>query len=237
MDSLEKFHWWFVYRQNILKFILKKYLFNMGKDAKIVDIGCGTGGNIQLLNEKYDNITGIDNNEFAIKYCKDKNLNNILQGELPNQIDIADNSVDLVLLFDVLEHVEDDNLSLSVLKNKLKSGGFLLLTVPAFSFLWSQHDEDFHHKRRYNIKQIKKMLGTLDFKIIKSSYIYFCLFPFVLFMRLLKKIFKNYSLKDDFKLNNMFLNSLIIKFLSLEKVLFNYIDFPWGSSILVLAKK
>lgn len=237
MDELEKFHWWFLYRQNILKFILKKYLIHLSKDAKIVDIGCGTGGNIQLLNKNYNNIYGIDNNESAIKYCREKNLKNITKGDLPNLEGLEDNSADLILLFDVLEHVDKDDLALSVIKNKLKTGGFILLTVPAFSFLWSQHDEDFHHKRRYNIKQLKKMLKSLDFKIIKSSYLYFLLFPLILFMRFIKKIFKSYSSADDFKLNNKFLNNFILKFLAIEQFFLNYIDYPFGSSIVVLAKK
>lgn len=237
MECLEKFHWWFIYRQNILEFILKKYLSNLSKDAKIIDIGCGTGGNIQLLNKYYDNVTGFDNNEIAIKYCQDKGLKNLVRGELPDLNMIEDNSIDLILLFDVLEHVENDNFSLSVLKNKLKTGGYILLTVPAFSFLWSQHDEDFHHKRRYNLKQIKKMLESLSFKTIKSSYLYFLLFPLVLFMRLLKQIFKKYAKTDDFKLNNVFINSFLIKLLSVETFLLNYINFPFGSSILILAEK
>ena len=237
MEALEKVHWWFIYRQNILKFILKKYLFKLSKDSTIIDIGCGTGGNLQLLSENYTNVVGIDNNEFAIKYCKDKNLQNIIQGELPNLNEIEDNSADLILLFDVLEHVDEDALALFTIKNKLKKEGFILLTVPAFSFLWSQHDEDFHHKRRYGLKQIKKMLEDLGFHVIKSSYLYFLLFPLILVMRLFKQISKGYSQKDDFELNNIFLNSLIIKILSLEKNLLNYFDYPFGSSILILAKK
>lgn len=237
MENLEKFHWWFVYRQNILKFILKKYLSDLDKDAKIVDIGCGTGGNIQLLKEKYENITGLDNNDFALEYCKEKGLTNILKGELPDSIGVEDNSIDLILLFDVLEHIEEDEKSLSLLKSKLKNGGYILLTVPAFPILWSEHDKGFHHKRRYKMKQLKKMLESLDFKIIKASYIYFLLFPVVLVMRLLKQIFKRYSKMDDFKLNNMFLNNFIVKFLFIEEFLLNYFNYPFGSSILILAKK
>lgn len=237
MEKLEKFHWWFIYRQNILKFVLKKYLSDLDKNAKIVDIGCGTGANIEILNKNYENVTGIDNNDFALEYCKAKNLKNIIKGELPDSIEIDDNSVDLILLFDVLEHIEDDEKSLSVLKNKLKDGGYILLTVPAFSFLWSKHDEGFHHKRRYSLKEIKKMLEMLDFKIIKSSYLYFLLFPIILMIRLLKKNFMSYSQADDFKLNNVFFNNFIVKFLFIEQCLLNYFDYPFGSSILILAKK
>lgn len=237
MEKLEKFHWWFIYRQNILKFILKKYLSNLDKNVKILDIGCGTGGNIQLLKEIYENIIGIDNNDFALEYCKEKGLENILKGNLPDSINVEDNSIDLILLFDVLEHIEEDEKSLSVLKNKLKNGGHILLTVPAFPFLWSEHDEGFHHKRRYKMKQLKKMLALLDFKIIKASYLYFLLFPLVFIMRLLKQIFKRYSKMDDFKLNNMFLNNFIVKFLFIEQLLLNYLDYPFGSSILILARK
>lgn len=237
MEELEKFHWWFAYRQNILKLMLKKYLFNLKKDAKIVDIGCGTGGNIQLLSEHFENITGIDNNDIAIEYCKNKNLKNILKAQLPDLNIIEDNSVDLILLFDVLEHLEDDKFALSVLKNKLKDGGCVLLTVPAFSFLWSKHDEIFHHKRRYNLKQIKKIFKELDLKIVKASYLYFLLFPVVLIMRLLKQLFKSLATKDDFKINNKLLNSFIINFLSIEEFLLNYFNYPFGSSILILAEK
>ncbi|MDD1444182.1 methyltransferase domain-containing protein, partial [Dolichospermum sp. ST_sed3] len=193
--------------------------------------------NIQLLSKDYNKVVGIDNYELAIEYCKNKNLKTALLGELPNLNMLDDSSVDLILLFDVLEHVEDDKLALSVLKNKLNNQGHLLITVPAFSFLWSRHDEDFHHKRRYDLKQLKKMLTMLDFKIIKSSYLYFLLFPPVLFMRLLKKVFKTYSTKDDFKLNNKFLNFLLIKLLSIEEFFLNYLSFPFGSSILILVKK
>lgn len=237
MENLEKFHWWFIYRQNVLKFILKKYFSNLDKNAKILDIGCGTGGNIQLLKENYENIIGIDNNDFALQYCKEKGLDNVIKGNLPDSIDVEDNSIDLILLFDVLEHIEEDEKSLSVLKNKLKNGGHILLTVPAFPFLWSKHDEGFHHKRRYKLKQLKKMFESLDFKIIKASYLYFLLFPVVLIMRILKQIFKRYSKMDDFKLNNMFLNNFIVKFLFIEEFLLKYLDYPFGSSILVLARK
>lgn len=237
MESLEKFHWWFLYRQNILKSILKKYFSDLDKNAKIVDIGCGTGGNIQLLKENYENVIGIDNNNCALEYCKEKGLKTVIKGDLPNSIEIEDNSVDLILLFDVLEHIEEDEKSLSVLKSKLKNEGHILLTVPAFPLLWSEHDEGFHHKRRYKMKQLKKMLKSLNFKIVKSSYLYFLLFPVILIMRLLKQIFKRYSKMDDFKLNNMFLNNFIVKFLFIEQFLLNYLNYPFGSSILILARK
>lgn len=236
MAELEEFHWWFVYRQSVLDLILKKYLFKFDKGVKIVDIGCGTGGNIRFLSKNYNNIMGIDNNEFAINYCREKNLN-VIKGELPDLNFIEDNSVDFILIFDVLEHIQDDKFSLSVLKSKLKEGGYILLTVPAFKFLWSNHDEAFHHKRRYNIKQIKQILKGLNFKIIKASYIYFLLFPLIFFVRLFKKVFKNHSNIDDFQINNKFLNHCIIKLLSIERFLLNYIDYPFGSSILVLAEK
>lgn len=237
MEELEKFHWWFIYRQKILKFFLKNYLLDLNKAANIIDIGCGTGGNIQILSEYFDNITGIDNNDLAINYCREKGFENIIKGELPELTMIEDDSADLILLFDVLEHVDDDEFSLSVMSNKLKDNGYLLMTVPAFNFLWSQHDTDFHHKRRYNLKILKKLIQKLGFKIIKASYIYFLLFPLILFMRILKQFFKNLAKKDDFQLNNKFLNLFIIKFLSIEKLLLKWINFPFGSSIIILAKK
>lgn len=237
MENLEKFHWWFIYRQNILKFVLKNYLSNLDRDSTILDIGCGTGGNLQLLSQFYNNVIGVEPNDLAIEYCKSKNLSNIVKSGLPNLNLVEDFSADVILLFDVLEHVDEDSLALSIIKNKLKDGGYLILTVPAFSFLWSKHDESFHHKRRYTHRQIQKMLTTLDFKIIKLSYLYFLLFPLVVCMRILKNFFKPLAEADDFQLNNKFLNTLITTLLLPERILLKYIDFPFGSSILAVAKK
>lgn len=237
MESLEKFHWWFVYRQNIIRLLLGKYLKSLSKDAQIVDIGCGTGGNLSLLSEYFSNLKGVDNNAFAIEYCRGKNLENIFQDELPNLKFIEDGSADLLLLFDVLEHIDDDKAALAELRRKLKPGGYLLATVPAFSFLWSKHDESFHHKRRYEASGLKKLFLSEHFEIIKSSYLYFLLFLPVCAMRSLKKVLKSYSEADDFKVNNRFLNFLMIKFLALEEFLLRFLNLPFGSSILILARK
>lgn len=237
MENLEKFHWWFIYRQNILKFVLKNYLSNLDKDSTILDIGCGTGGNLQLLSQFYNNVIGVEPNDLAIEYCKSKNLSNIIKSGLPNLNLVEDFSADVILLFDVLEHVDEDVQALSIVKNKLKDGGYIILTVPAFNFLWSTHDESFHHKRRYTHRQIQKMITTLDLKILKLSYLYFLLFPLVVCMRILKNFFKPLAEADDFQLNNKFLNTLITTLLLPERILLKYIDFPFGSSILAVAKK
>lgn len=236
MEELEKFHWWFVYRQQLLKFIQKKYLSSLDRTAKILDIGCGTGGNLKLLSEHYENISGVDNSEEAIKYCKEKGLNNVFSDKLPELTQIEDDSIDLIILFDVLEHVEDDEKALFELKDKLKKEGYVFLTVPAYNFLWSNHDEEFHHKRRYTKKQLEKMLESAGFKTIKTTYIYFLLFPLVLFFRIIKQFSKSYAKVDDFKINNQIINFVFLKLLSIEKFFLKFIDYPFGSSVLILAQ-
>ena len=149
MNSLEENHWWFVSRRKIIDQVLAKFV----SKGDVLEVGCGSGGNFSLL-AKYGSIDASELNQEAIENARNKNIaNSIKCNSLPEEEPFEGKKYDLVAMFDVLEHIDEDKKVIALLKNKLKDEGKLVLTVPAIKFLWSKHDEECHHKRRYNKKQ------------------------------------------------------------------------------------
>ncbi len=225
----EKKHWWFKARREIVEEEIKSY--NLKKDCEILEIGCGTGGNIPLL-KKFGNLFAIEMDEFAIKEAKKHNIN-IKQGVFPEKIPFK-RSFDLICMFDVLEHIEDDKKTIDEKKKLLKPDGILLITVPAYNWLYGTHDKFLHHKRRYTIKSMENLSkGKLQIK--RKTYFNTLLFPLVVIARLIDKLRdSNKSLGS--KTPNRLLNSIFFKIFRLEKYWLKSSSFRYGSSILISFK-
>lgn len=156
---------------------------------------------------------------------------------MPHNIGFGDEKFDLIFLFDVLEHVEDDLSALIEIKKRLNENGKLILTVPAYQFLFGKFDVESFHFRRYNMGNISKLVNTSGFKINFSSYFNFWLFPLVLISRLIEKLLNRSSGHAVTNQNASFTNSLFYKIMSSErKWLRNKNSFPCGSSIILIAE-
>ena len=167
--------WWMNGRTAIVLTLLKQLV---DKNKKIVDIGAGTGIIAeQILGMGY-NVSTIDNSPTSLKILNQKNLQPI-EGALPD-LKIS-NKFDVALLLDVLEHVEDHEKSLKTIYEMLNENGYLIITVPAFQFLWTQKDVDFGHFRRYTKSTLEEVISKTNFKIEYSSYYNFFLFLQALF--------------------------------------------------------
>lgn len=163
--------WWMRGRIAIVLSLLNKFA---KKTDTILDIGAGTG----IITEKikaagYNNISVVDNSPTSLNILKEKNLNPI-EGSLP-ELNI-DGKCDFALLLDVLEHIEDDKKTLLSIYEHLNTGGKLLITVPAFMFLWTPKDIDLGHFRRYNKNSLLETIQSTKFKIKFMSYYNFFLF-------------------------------------------------------------
>ncbi len=152
--ELEKCHWWFVARRQILDRVMGS--FGLPKDARILEAGCGTGGNLPLL-ARHGEVFAFDASATARRFAA-RLMCEVAAGTLPDQIPFAGEEFDLIVLLDVLEHIADDGSALVALRSRLRPGGRLLITVPALSALWSYHDERHQHFRRYGKGELRARL-------------------------------------------------------------------------------
>lgn len=174
--EIELKHWWFVGRRQIMRNILNTAL-PPDRNRFVVDIGCGTGANIAALADDYS-VLGIDTSEKAIKYAQQRFPNTrYVCGHAPRDLDGDFAHADAILLMDVLEHLEDPASVLGPLVETLNPGGVVLITVPADMRLWSVHDENFGHYRRYDIQSIRQVWQSMPVTEVVTSYFNSRLYP------------------------------------------------------------
>ena len=232
--KFEHFYWWHVGRRDILNSFLKRFLKN--RKNQILEIGCGTGGNLEVLSS-WGKVIGLDISDQALKFCKKRGFNNLVLGEA-EKTDFAPESFNLVVALDVLEHINDDNKAIKEAWRILKNEGYFLATVPAYQFLWSEHDEALGHRRRYSVLDFSKKLEEVGFNIIKKSYLVSFVFPFVLGYRILRKILFPTSKKNiAYVILPRPINIFFVSLLKLEAILLKYFNLPFGTSIICIAQK
>jgi len=234
--KVEDKHWWFVGRRMIIDKIIRQ--LNLEQHSKIFEAGCGTGGNLNML-ARYGEVSAMELDEIACQFANERKVTTVKLGSLPDNIPFSE-EYDLIVILDVLEHIDDDLGAAIVLNSRLKSGGWLLVTVPAYQFLWSKHDEINHHKRRYTLRNLKQVIKKSGYSVHYSSYFNSFLFPVVAGVRLLKKVLKMET--DDIGSGDLTLPSKPVnKFLTFlfgsERYLIGNISIPFGVSVLLLAQK
>lgn len=228
-------HWWYKGMGLINNSFLKQYLPKK-KKIRILDVGCGTGAAFNYLS-KYGEIIGIDISDDALKYAKKKG--NVKIGSI-TAIPFGDSSFDLVVCLDVLYHLYVKNYreAISEMHRVLKKEGILLLREPAFDWLKSSHDVVDYTARRFVAKEIKNELERKSFKILKLTYVNFLLFPLVFLKRLPEILFlKKKGAKSDIFPSPKVINYLLLNLLGLERSLLKVFNFPFGSSVICVAKK
>jgi SAM-dependent methyltransferase len=232
-QKMKNYNWWFLTRNDIIEKMLKKYSLSLNfYNQKILDCGCGRGDLLIYLKKKgFKNLYGIDNTKDMIKNIDDISVFNM---DVCN-MSFNDEEFDIVISSDLIEHIDDDKKAILEMKRILKKNGVLIVFVPAFNFLWSYHDVINMHKRRYTKKEIVFKLKSEGFEILKSSYWNFLAFFPVFIIRIIKKIFKIRT--NDFYSFPLFLNKIIAYFVFVENFLLNYINFPFGVSVFVVARK
>lgn len=228
----EEAHWWHISKRELCVKLINKFISK--KELQILDIGCGAGKNVEVFGQ-FGKAYGVDSSPEAIRFCKKRGLKSVhlANGEETN---FPSKSFDLVTLLDVLEHT-DERKTLLEINRILKPNGYLLVTVPAFQWLWSNWDVILHHKRRYTAQNLKKKLVQQGFKVKKLSYVYsFLLIPVIL-IRSIKTIILKKNYTSDFGITSPLLNLLFLKLSWLELKLIFIFSIPFGTSVVCLAQK
>jgi SAM-dependent methyltransferase len=182
--ALEESHWWFLGMRAIYRKQLESLRIDRG--AHILDLGCGTGGNLGLLQE-FASTWALDYSPTAAAFVKARGFPRIAVASATD-LPIADASFDLVTAFGVIEHVERDDRMLDEMFRVTKSGGHMLIVTSAHQWLWSVHDDSVHHKRRYRIGELGARVRRAGWKIEQLSYVNSALFPGVAAARLVQRM-------------------------------------------------
>lgn len=237
-DRLRDIHWWFLGRREVISSVLRKYLKQ--RMGKVLDLGCGAATSLPIL-LPFGDIYGVDKSKEAIQFCRNKGYYQLKEGDVAS-LPFGKNTFDLLAALDLLEHVKDDSGALLELARVCRKGGWVIITVPAFSFLWGENDLATHHFRRYEKDDLKRKIEQAGFSIKKLSYFNFFLFSLFVcwhLFYLVKRLFrKNFRPKSTLSIS---FSSLINQFLtfvfSQEAKLLPRIDFPLGLSLMCLARK
>lgn len=225
-------HWWFVSRRRIIA----KLLRNVGlpKDALILEAGCGSGGNLNLLSE-FGRVKGFELDSQARQHAAQLGSAHVEYGKLPDQVPFAGELFDTVCAFDVLEHIEDDKAAMAAISQRIRPGGHLFVTVPAFMFLWSYHDEEHHHFRRYTAARLQSLLKSGGLQPYYLTYYNTVLFPLVAVVRWLKN--RRSRPATDLTTPHPLTNALLRTLMSSERHLMPWARLPFGLSLLALARR
>lgn len=229
-DSQQK-HWWFTGRRAVIRRLISDHIPVTEKPA-ILEAGCGYGGNLSLLQE-FGDVSAFEYDDDARQYAAQIAGIDIAPGMLPGGVDMGSRRFDLVAMLDVLEHIEEDTASLDTLGAMLNPQGKILITVPAFPWLWSKHDELHHHKRRYSRDALAKTIADAGLELERIGYFNSLLFPLALAERALSKI-------TDRPASHAApagpVNSALATTFGLERHLIGKVPMPFGLSIFAIAK-
>ena len=228
MSEQEGDHWWFVARRAIIDSLIRSHV-PLPDDARILEAGCGTGGNLALL-AAHGALDALEYDPQARALAAARGIaRRVEPGMLPDAIGFGDTSYDMIALLDVLEHVDDDVGSLRALGGRLAQGGRILLTVPAVPWLWSDHDALHHHKRRYTHERLVAVAQEAGLAVQASGYFNTLLFPLAVAQRMTHQLFRREAALDARPAP--WLNRGLERIFAAERHLLGRLRFPIGLSL------
>lgn len=236
--KLEAGYWFFVSRRDVIKRLIR----DEARASAVLEIGCASGVLIEELKQSgFASISGVDVSEAAIEACHKKGIKEALLID-GTHLPYPDGRFEVLITSDVLEHIEDDGGALREWARVLKPGGKMILLVPAWQFLWSDHDLANKHFRRYGRGELVSKIKAAGFEVARVSYWNFILFvPIVIFRAMLKLLPKGKQ-KTETEGNlyggSAVTNAILRSILMIENKLIEWgVNLPFGVSLLVVAKK
>jgi SAM-dependent methyltransferase len=239
MFHLETTYWWFVGRRALVRDWVAAALRRQPAAASerwLLDAGCGTGANAEML-RTFGQVIGTDVSSEALRWSRQRGLSHLVRCRI-EKLCFADDTFDVVTALDTLEHVDDDLAALAELHRVCKPGGAVIITVPAYGFLWSPHDEALRHRRRYAPRELRDKLQSMGFEVERLSHFMCGLFLPVLLLRFWQSLRKHgVRPQSDLRPLPAWLNQALSRLLGIERWLIGFFDLPIGVSLICTARK
>ena len=233
MAELDSDHWWFVARRDILENLIERVV-QPPKDARVLEVGCGTGHNLAMLS-KFGRVEATEMDKTARTLASKRLGRAVTDAALPDLSAWPPDHFDLVALLDVLEHVPDDRSALKSIRERLKPGGKLLVTVPANKWMWSTHDVAHHHHRRYGRDELRCVASECGFEIDLLSPFNSLLFPLIASVRAAGKLTGRETADDAMPPKPV--NSILKAVFGLEAGLIGRLPLPFGVSLVAVLRR
>jgi SAM-dependent methyltransferase len=234
---LEGEHWWFRARRLILRDLLAR--LEWPPQPKILEIGVGPGHNLLEIYPWDARLEGVEPDPALAGLATARSpmpVFNASIDQLPPEI--QEESYDGVTMFDVLEHIPDDARALQIVHRKLKPGGRIALSAPAYMWLWGQQDIVNQHCRRYTLRELGRRLQAAHFTIERMTYFNTLLFLPIALVRLVARCSRQaYKPEGDFVYVRRSSNAVLFTLFSVERFFLRYLDFPFGVSVFAVARK
>ena len=231
MAELDELHWWYKARRRVLQALIERKV-QPPADAQVLEVGCGTGHNLKML-EDFGSVDAIEVDAEARSVAEKRLGRAVSASPLPELDGIGRRHYDLVAALDVVEHVPDDRATVDALASCLKPGGKLLVTVPAHQWMWSAHDELNHHLRRYSKVGLTKLIDGSPLRLEAIGYFNSLLFPLAVGARLASKVTGRGG--DDDALPPRPVNYLFERVFAAERRLIGRVPLPPGLSLFAVA--
>jgi SAM-dependent methyltransferase len=237
MHAFEDWYWWFVARRQVALTFARDYRPD-GAPLRVLDAGCGTGALLERLSQDpEEEVYGVDFSRDALAFSRQRGQSRLVQGDL-TALPFASDSFDLVTALDVVEHVERDVDALREICRVLRPGGVLLVSVPAYPFLWSSHDTALHHKRRYSAGILGPRLKQAGLSIVKMTYLLAFLFPAIALFRVADRL-RRRERRPRAHLVSIppAINRLLIGLQEAELTVARRMSLPFGVTLFCVARK
>lgn len=233
MAAHDSTHWWYRARREILADYLKRY-GGLPADARILEIGCGTGHNLPML-ARFGTVEAIEIDDAARAIASERLGKPIASAPLPQLTGIERGAYDLIAVLDVVEHIEDDVAALKAMGDCLKPRGKILITVPAHQWMWSAHDTVNHHHRRYSKATLSAAIAKAGLQHNGLRWFNSLLFPAAVAARIAGKLTGKDDSDDSPPAKP--LNTAFEKVFGLERHLVGRVPLPPGLSLITLASR
>lgn len=239
--ELGRSYWWLAGKYRIIADAVERRFrppAGASGPARIIDLGCGPGNLLDYL-APHGAVFGSDFSQDALRFCAGRGYRRLFRADF-HSLPLRDASFDLVTCIDVLEHLNDDRRAIAELVRILRPGGTLVVSVPAFMFLWGDHDTMYGHQRRYTTAEVRERFEAAGLRVHKLSYFEPAFLPPLFVYRNLKKRFSRgdgLEQRDDFVRLPGVVNAALRWLIAAERFPLRYLDFPFGVTLLAVATR